>query len=72
VNIKRFLKETKEVLKQKILGLLLYYHGLPYLNTSKILGVIEGFIHEAVHYWHKQFQELFAIVPEKRRYIAFD
>ena len=51
---------------------MLYHRGLSYRDTSKILGVIEPSSYEAVHYWYKQFQELFAIGPKERRAIALD
>jgi len=50
----------------------LYHRGLSYRDTSKILGVIEASSYEAVHYWYKQFHELFAICSKHRRAIAFD
>ena len=51
---------------------MLYHRGLSYRDTSKILGVIQPSSYEVVHYWYKQFQELFAIGPKERRAIAID
>ena len=50
----------------------MYHRGLSYRDTSKILGVIEHSSYEAVHYWYKQFQELFVVTPKERRAIALD
>ena len=50
----------------------MYHRGLSYRDTSKILGVIEPSSYEAVHYWYKQFKELFIVGCKDRRAIALD
>lgn len=50
----------------------MYHRGLSYRDVSKILGVIETSSYEAVHYWYKQFKELFTIGIKERCAIALD
>ena len=69
---KKIFKRNKKGVETKILGVLLYHRGLSYRDTSKILGVIEPSSYEAVHYWYKQFNELFAIGVKERRAVALD
>lgn len=69
---KKIFKRNKKGIETKILGVLMYHRGLSYRDTSKILGVIEQSSYEAVHYWYKQFNELFAIGVKERRAIALD
>ena len=69
---KKIFKRNKKAVETKILGVVLYHRGLSYRDASKILGVIEPSSYEAVHYWYKQFSELFAISPKERRAIALD
>ena len=58
---KKIFKRNKKGVETKILGVLLYHRGLSYRDTSKILGILEPSSYEAVHYWYKQFKELFAV-----------
>ncbi|KYK29191.1 hypothetical protein AYK20_00575 [Thermoplasmatales archaeon SG8-52-1] len=69
---KKIFKRNKRNVETKILGVLLYHRGLSYRDTGKILGVIEPSSYEAVHYWYKQFRELFVVGQNKRRAIALD
>ena len=69
---KKIFKRNKKGIETKILGVVLYHRGLSYRDTSKILGVIEPSSYEAVHYWYKQFQELFIVGCKERRAIALD
>jgi len=69
---KKIFKRNKKGIETKILGVLLYHRGLSYRDTGKILGVIEPSSYEAVHYWYKQFSELFVIGCKERRAIALD
>ena len=69
---KKIFKRNKRNIETKILGVILDHRGLTYRDTSKILGVIETSSYEAVHYWYKQFQDLFAIGSKERRSIALD
>ncbi|MHA1687620.1 MAG: hypothetical protein ACTSYD_14650 [Candidatus Heimdallarchaeaceae archaeon] len=45
---------------------------MSYRDTSRILRILEPSSYEVVHYWYKQFNELFAIAPKERRVMAFD
>ncbi|PNX51117.1 MAG: hypothetical protein BV456_04365 [Thermoplasmata archaeon M8B2D] len=69
---KKIFKRNKKGIETKILGELLYHRGLSYRDTSKILGLIEQSSYEAVHYWYKQFKDLFAIGLKERRAVALD
>jgi len=69
---KKIFKRNKKDVGIKILGVLLYHRGLSYRDTSKILGILEPSSYEAVHYWYKQFKELFAVECKNRRAIALD
>lgn len=69
---KKIFERNKKNIETKILGVLLYHRGLSYRDTSKILGVIEPSSYEAVHYWYKQFKELFVVSCKHREKIALD
>lgn len=72
VEHKKIFQRNKKSVETKILGVLLYHRGLSYRDTGKILGVIEPASYEAVHYWYKQFKELFVVSCKDRRAIALD
>jgi transposase-like protein len=72
VEHKKIFERNKRSVETKILGVLLYHRGLSYRDTGKILGVIEPASYEAVHYWYKQFRELFAVGCKDRRAFALD
>ena len=52
--------------------MLLYHHGLSYCDTGKILGFLKPTIYKSVHYWYKQFRDLFVVGKKERRSIALD
>lgn len=60
------------MLKQRFSVVLLYHRGLSFRDRSKFLGTIEASSYEAVHYWYRQFGELFVASCKERRAIAFD
>jgi len=72
VKHKKIFKRNKRNVETKILGVLFYHRGLSYRDTGKILGVIEPASYEAVHYWYKQFRELFVVCCKERRTFAID
>ena len=69
---KKIFVRNKKSIETKILGILLYHRGLSYRDTGKILTVLEPASYEAVHYWYKQFKELFIVGCKERRAIAID
>ncbi|MEF8848809.1 MAG: hypothetical protein V5A68_06715 [Candidatus Thermoplasmatota archaeon] len=44
----------------------MYHRGLSYRDTEKILSVFEPCSYEAVHYWYRKFQQLFAVNRRQR------
>ena len=72
VEHKKIFKRNKRSVETKILGVILYHRRLSYRDTDRILGVIEPVSYEAVHYWYKQFKELFVVGSKERRAIALD
>ena len=68
---KIFLRKRKDW-KIKALAILLYFAGLSYRKTSKILRDFEIFSYEAVRKWYHKCKDLFIVKKKRRRVVAID
>lgn len=68
---KIFLRQRKSA-RIKALAILIYHAGLSYRKTSRIIGEIEPFSHEALREWYKKCACLFQPRRQTRRVIAVD
>ena len=68
---KIFLRERKST-RIKALAILIYHAGLSYRKTTRIIGEIEPFSHEALREWYTKCSVLFKPGKATRNVIAVD
>jgi transposase-like protein len=69
---RKIFRRKRKDWKIKALAILLYFAGLSYRKTSKILRDFEMFSHEAVRKWYHRCKDLFIVKKMKRRAVAID
>ena len=69
---RKIFRRKRKDWKIKALAILIYFAGLSYRKTSKILRDFERFSYEAVRQWYHKCKDLFLIRKEERRAIAID
>lgn len=63
---RKIFRRKRKDWKIKALAILLYFAGLSYRKTSKILRDFEMFSYDAVRKWYPKCKELFEVKKKKR------
>jgi len=69
---RKIFRRKRKDWKIKALAILIYFAGLSYRKTSKILRDFEKFSYEAVRQWYHKCKDLFIVKRKFRRAIAVD
>ena len=69
---RKIFRRKRKDWKIKALAILLYFAGLSYRKTSKILRDFEIFSYEAVRKWYHKCKDLFIVKKKRRRVVAID
>ena len=69
---RKIFRRKRKNWKIKTLAILIYFAGLSYRKTSKILRDFESFSYEAVRQWYHKCKDLFIVKKKWRRAIAID
>ncbi len=67
---RKIFRRKRKDWKIKALAILIYFAGLSYRKTSKILRDFEKFSYEAVRQWYHKCKDLFIVKRKFRRTVA--